>query len=281
MRPDRVDCTGYRKRKQSIVRQLALAKLRELREDGMSFLEIRRHLREMRAAVLSDSAETVSRSQRTSLVGGPPSQSEGAPVHDDRVAFFRALDALEQGLAFFSTDGVPLFTNEALARMAHGASGGEWLYEEIHQFANSLCGLVRLRRMEEEVAELAVREIPQRGNRYQLRGSYIGLDLFGRGSCVLITLDRPVLNPLSDEVLKDRFGLSRQKSRILRLLLAGKTNPEIAESLIISRHTVRHHVEQIFRHLDVHSRAELAARILGMPDDPEVGDGGSERRAEK
>lgn len=50
--------------------------------------------------------------------------------------------------------------------------------------------------------------------------------------------------------------LSPQEERVLRLLAAGLSNPEIAEELIVSRNTVKTQVQSIFRKLDVHSREE-------------------------
>jgi DNA-binding NarL/FixJ family response regulator len=54
-------------------------------------------------------------------------------------------------------------------------------------------------------------------------------------------------------------GLSDREREVLAQLAAGKTNKEIAEALIISRHTVRRHVEHIFSKLGVTSRAAATA----------------------
>jgi DNA-binding CsgD family transcriptional regulator/tetratricopeptide (TPR) repeat protein len=51
-------------------------------------------------------------------------------------------------------------------------------------------------------------------------------------------------------------GLTQRELDVLRLLVAGRSNPEIAEALFISRDTARTHVANIFRKLDVNSRAE-------------------------
>jgi DNA-binding CsgD family transcriptional regulator/tetratricopeptide (TPR) repeat protein len=54
-------------------------------------------------------------------------------------------------------------------------------------------------------------------------------------------------------------GLSRRELEVLRLLAAGKTNREIAASLVISEHTVARHVQNIFAKLDLSSRAAATA----------------------
>ncbi|HKD75058.1 MAG TPA: LuxR C-terminal-related transcriptional regulator, partial [Ktedonobacterales bacterium] len=48
--------------------------------------------------------------------------------------------------------------------------------------------------------------------------------------------------------------LSAQELRVLRLLVVGRTNAEIAGELIVSVNTIRTHVQRIFRKLNVHNR---------------------------
>jgi LuxR family maltose regulon positive regulatory protein len=58
--------------------------------------------------------------------------------------------------------------------------------------------------------------------------------------------------------------LSAQEQRVLRLLSAGCTNPEIARELVISVNTVKDHVKHLYRKLNVSNRLEAreAARHL-------------------
>jgi DNA-binding NarL/FixJ family response regulator len=46
---------------------------------------------------------------------------------------------------------------------------------------------------------------------------------------------------------------------VLRLVAAGQSNAEIADSLVLSVHTVERHVANIFAKLGAHNRAEAAA----------------------
>jgi LuxR family maltose regulon positive regulatory protein len=60
--------------------------------------------------------------------------------------------------------------------------------------------------------------------------------------------------------------LSPQEQRVLRLLVAGHRNQEIAEALVVSIHTVKDHVKHLYRKLGVNTRlqASLVARRLQL-----------------
>jgi DNA-binding CsgD family transcriptional regulator len=54
-------------------------------------------------------------------------------------------------------------------------------------------------------------------------------------------------------------GLSRRELEVLRLVAAGRTNREIAGSLVISEHTVARHLQNIYAKIAVSSRAAATA----------------------
>jgi DNA-binding CsgD family transcriptional regulator len=56
-----------------------------------------------------------------------------------------------------------------------------------------------------------------------------------------------------------RFGLSPREAEILGLLVAGKTNAEIAGCLFISLSTVKTHIAAIFRKMGARNRLEASA----------------------
>jgi DNA-binding CsgD family transcriptional regulator len=54
-------------------------------------------------------------------------------------------------------------------------------------------------------------------------------------------------------------GLTGREVEVLRLVAAGRTNREIAKALVISDHTVRRHLQNIFNKIGVSSRAAATA----------------------
>ena len=53
-------------------------------------------------------------------------------------------------------------------------------------------------------------------------------------------------------------GLSGRELEVLRLLTAGRSNPEIAEALVISRNTVERHVNHILQKTGTANRVDAA-----------------------
>jgi LuxR family maltose regulon positive regulatory protein len=62
--------------------------------------------------------------------------------------------------------------------------------------------------------------------------------------------------PAPSQVLVD--PLSEREVQVLRLVARGRTNREIAEVLVLSEHTVRRHLQNVFGRLGVSSRAAAA-----------------------
>ncbi len=60
--------------------------------------------------------------------------------------------------------------------------------------------------------------------------------------------------------------LSTQERRVLRLLIAGQTNPQMANELVVSVNTIKDHVKNLYRKLQVSNRLEAseAARRLKL-----------------
>lgn len=81
------------------------------------------------------------------------------------------------------------------------------------------------------------------------------------------------LSPAIASILLDQFSpreapspLTKRESEVLTKIASGFSTPEVAEQLDISRYTAEDHLKQIYRKLEISSRAEaaLAARKLKL-----------------
>jgi ATP/maltotriose-dependent transcriptional regulator MalT len=74
--------------------------------------------------------------------------------------------------------------------------------------------------------------------------------------------DRARVEDLSRKPPARAHGLTRRELQVLALVAAGKTNQQIAAALVISDHTVRRHLQNIFSKVGVSSRAAATAFVL-------------------
>jgi DNA-binding NarL/FixJ family response regulator len=58
---------------------------------------------------------------------------------------------------------------------------------------------------------------------------------------------------------RDTYGLTQRELEVLRLVAAGKSNRQIASTLVVSEHTVARHVQNILAKLRVSSRTAATA----------------------
>jgi non-specific serine/threonine protein kinase len=87
-------------------------------------------------------------------------------------------------------------------------------------------------------------------------GRTLGRDAaVARAQALLHTI--PVVEPT--RATHPAAGLTARELEVLRLVAAGQSNAEIAETLVLSVHTVERHVANIFAKLGAHNRAEAAA----------------------
>ncbi len=56
--------------------------------------------------------------------------------------------------------------------------------------------------------------------------------------------------------------LTQREFEVLRLVIKGKSNTEIAKELLITVHTVKAHITSIFEKLSVHDRVQAAVKAI-------------------
>lgn len=88
-----------------------------------------------------------------------------------------------------------------------------------------------------------------------IRAAYAGqATLAPEATQVLVQVARS----MHDEI-QPGYDFTPREQDVLALMVAGKSNPEIAEELVVSLSTVKFHVSGVLRKLDVKSRTEAVA----------------------
>lgn len=117
----------------------------------------------------------------------------------------------------------------------------------------------------EACARAATREVDTRGARYRLWACLHARSRAAARPLVVVSLEPARFSGCSHEALRERFGLTAAELRVCLLLARGRSNAEVARELFISPHTAKRHTERVLQKLGARSRAEVAARLLGVP----------------
>lgn len=190
-----------------------------------------------------------------------------------RAELARLLDALSDATLLFGTSGELLHANPAAARLTSGTAG-ERVGAEAQRVAWSIGALVRRRAPAAASAALAARpdapsalraasaatrELRVGTTVYRLRGTLTAEGTFGRDPGVLVTVEASLPTPLTDDEIRERFGLTPREIAVARLVAEGLSNPEIGDRLGVSYFTARNHVEKVLGRLGVTSRGRVGA----------------------
>lgn len=85
----------------------------------------------------------------------------------------------------------------------------------------------------------------------------------GQRAIVALTIRHLVASEVAQARALKRSPLSVQQRRVCSLLLNGRSQTQVAADLGVAPSTVVDHLRKVYRRLDVHSVAELRARLLG------------------
>lgn len=183
-----------------------------------------------------------------------------------RATLDRTLDRFSDGLMVCDTDGRELHRNLVLCRMLEEDSRPEPLVAAMRDMAARLVAL----RSAGPSTIAGAAELPAPGmrtvetplSRYTVRATYVAPGTFALDESILVTLERALPKLPTEQELRRRFELTPRQAEVALLVARGHSNAEIAARLTRSPHTVRHHIEHIFRKLGIRSRKALALRLL-------------------
>jgi DNA-binding NarL/FixJ family response regulator len=69
-------------------------------------------------------------------------------------------------------------------------------------------------------------------------------------------VDKLIRPPTAEPKMRNEINLPPQEQQVLRLIVRGLDNTQIATELHLAEQTVRNYVSHIYAHLGVHSRSE-------------------------
>jgi len=95
---------------------------------------------------------------------------------------------------------------------------------------------------------------------------------------------RTVRSPATEEAPTTNYGLTPRELEVVKMIVAGYSNREIARKLEVSEQTVKHHLTSAFDKLGVYNRLELALfavdhRLVGEEADSEAQRGAEDTAA--
>ncbi len=166
------------------------------------------------------------------------------------------------GTLIFDLNNRLLFiNNEAVALLPEKKS-------EIPQEIYSLCERLKEGPSSEDLSEInnqnGIILQNETGFHYSARAFLISRRMAeGEVSHIMVLLERVAeKHSLNYESVAERFALSKREVEVVRLICEGFNNREIGQKLYISEHTVKDHIKNIMRKMEVASRNELVAVLL-------------------
>lgn len=178
-----------------------------------------------------------------------------------RASLTAALDSRQDGILLYDLGGGLLHRNVAIGRLVPSRDAERALLEAGARMAMGMAAADL--RSALHPANTA-RTVSTRAGDYRLSAVQVAEGTFGPGPAVLITVSAVEASLPGRGALRARFGLTRRQAEVALLLARRRTNPEIADQLCISTHTVRSHVEAVMAKLSVHDRREVRTALTAQ-----------------
>jgi DNA-binding CsgD family transcriptional regulator len=181
-------------------------------------------------------------------------------------SFHTVVDSLTEGCALFTHSGVLVHQNPALTALYSESAGGEPLRGAVMSVAASMREAYLWGRSVTAGPRAAAADVCDSTGTYRVMGCLLGQSPSENQTAILVTVLRVRYAGIlsQSETLKERFGLTQRESEVALLLVARRTNQEIATALGTSAHTARHHTENVMRKMGTASRIEVATMLGGL-----------------
>lgn len=168
-------------------------------------------------------------------------------LHATRHELGRVVDELGEAILIAAPDGGVLHRSRGLRQVLADEPEADELIAAMRETASGM----------PFAAAPAARWIRTRKSRYALHATWAPAGL-APSRVVLVSLHAADRIGGAGETLRQRYRLTRKEARVATLLAERRSNREIAEALVISPHTARHHTEQVLRKLGLNSRTGVA-----------------------
>lgn len=178
-----------------------------------------------------------------------------------RAELLSALDSLDASVVICDVAGTVLYETRRAAALLTDDPEQYEVRAAMRAVAGSLVRLRYSHRLPDGAA-VGSREVTTRQRRYVLSGSFAGRGVLGFDEAILVRIEAPDPRLPTAQQLVGRYGLTAREAEIALCLANGLSNMAIAAQLGISQHTVRHHSENVFLKLGIHSRKALALTLL-------------------
>ena len=174
-------------------------------------------------------------------------------------AITRVFDLLVEGVLLVDGAGHTAYVNAALVDALREDAERDHVLRRMRQFGRSLP-----RSPSADASEPATScEVETAADRYRLRATPLEEEISGLNRATVVTLERLTVRLPGVKSIMQKFGLTTSEASVARLLSQGYSNSRVAAKIGISPHTAHHHTENVLLKLGVHSRAEVAVKILG------------------
>jgi DNA-binding CsgD family transcriptional regulator len=171
---------------------------------------------------------------------------------------------LNQGLLFINQEALGLLPEKIRNKPRGQGRGRPDIPPEIY----SLCDRIKGVSSPPDGPDAAVRNGiilgNDNGHRFSARAFPIGRGgNGGGGSHIMVLLERVVeRRAIPYREVAERYQLSKREIEVVQMICDGSTNREIGDQLYISEHTVKDHIKNIMRKMQVATRNELVAALL-------------------